>query len=403
MAHSISNGSNNRVMATDRCRRGRTHVASCATLWLGAMVFLPVSVLAADGPKLSGKTDSGIEYGLSGLMQYDLNRFHDEASSLPAYQADDAWRRAGLGFYIRKPGKFDVLVDYDLKADIWLDAYVRVETGIGSLRAGQLRTPVGLDDGATSSGATTFLERASPQAMVHEGRRIGVDWARSFDKKLLLNLAYFDGGDLDGANEGNTWAARAVYTPSQTDGKLLHFGLSGSRERRDLRTARVRVRQEASLGSTALVDSRTLRDVDAIDRYGAEFIWRSGPYAVQAEWLRIDARQDHVSDDVRGDGGYVQGSWMITGETRPYRRTGGLHNPTPSKSSGAVELALRYSDASIDAPLARYDRQDSWTVGLNWYLGKYTRLMTNYVHTHAEGPVGDTALDTLQVRAQLSF
>lgn len=359
-----------------------------------ALALSPASSFAADAPRapLSLRHD-GTDYGVAALLQYDFNRFHGD----DAPRDRDDWRRATVGLYARKTGVFDVVADYDFKAEAWLDAYARVETGVGAFRLGQFRTPVGLDDGGTSSGSTVFMERALPEAVVHQGRRLGLDWTRALGTRWLFNLGAYGGGDLGGLHEGRSLAGRAVFSPRNDDEELLHFGASASRERRDDRVARLRGKPEAALSDRYYLDSGALRDSEAIDRYGLEAIWRRGPWSLQGEWLGIAARRDAGLADGRAQGGYLQGSWMLSGETKPYKR-GALANPRPQRPGGAVELAARWSTLRIDAPATPLDRQSNWALGLNWYVGTHLKLMANYVDVDSRAARDP---DLIELRIQL--
>ncbi|NLE39072.1 MAG: porin, partial [Pirellulaceae bacterium] len=43
------------------------------------------------------------------------------------------------------------------------------------------------------------------------------------------------------------------------------------------------------------------------------------------------------------------------------------------------------------------------TIGLNWYLNPYTRVMFNYVHSTLEDDLGDGSLSIFQMRTQIDF
>lgn len=317
---------------------------------------------------------NGVDYGVSILGQYDAAFFEGENS--PSDRHD--WRRASIGVYARKSGRFDVVANYDVKARGWLDAYAQVETSIGAFRLGQFRTPVGMDDGSTSSASTVFLERALPESAVHQGRRMGLDWTHTQRARWIFNVGIYEGGDFNGNNEGRSLAARTVYSPRNDERVALHFGASASREERADRVARLRSKPEASLSDRYYVDSGALPGSRAIDRFGIEAIWRSGPLSLQSEWLAIAAQRGDGAEDGFAHGGYVQGSWMITGETKPYKR-GGLGNPVPLRSSGALEVAARWSELIVEDPATLLDRARHWTIGANWYVGKHLKLMGNYV------------------------
>jgi phosphate-selective porin OprO/OprP len=95
---------------------------------------------------------------------------------------------------------------------------------------------------------------------------------------------------------------------------------------------------------------------------------------------------------------YVFGSYFLTGEHRGYNRTRGSFDQVdvlrpvirsrndPRGGCGAVELAVRFSYFDMSSPNLPPDvngasartRLYEPTVGVNWYLNSYTRIMFNY-------------------------
>ncbi|GAB3104853.1 OprO/OprP family phosphate-selective porin [Lysobacter terrae] len=351
-----------------------------------------------------GKTESGVEYGLKAQFQYDLNEFGNDRLDNGTQRFEDAhdWRRREFGGFVRKPGVFELLLGYDFASDTWIDNYFKFNAGKAhEIRLGQMKTPVGLDEGATSSAATTFLERAAPANAIYEGRRIGADWTWTVDKHWRVNLGYFSGGDLNGFNEGHTAAGRVVFTPRNEEGDVLHFGLAASREQRDDDTARVRTRPEAGLTDVRLVDSGALAGADDIDRLGLEGAWQRGPWVAQAEWLTANVRREGTAD-YRAQGAYAQASWMLTGETKPYKGSA-FGNPKPARAAGAVELGLRYSTLDLDDGLVAGGTQHDWTLGASWYLTRYFKFQANYVRVDSDRRAVTLSPDVFEMRVQLSF
>lgn len=350
------------------------------------------------------KTDAGVEYGVRATIQYDTNHFSDD--TLPNGSARfgdlETWRRKETYLYARKNGVWELAAGYDFQAHLWVDAYFRLlNRKVGDFRLGQFKTPVGFEEGAIGSGSTTFLERALPVQAVNQGRRIGVDWTYENLPSWLLNAAWFSGGDLNGDNDGTTWAARAVYNPVKNDSTVVHLGAAASVEERDDEIARVRARPEANLTAIRLIDTGNLAGAERIRRVGLEGAWAQGPFSLQGEYLTIAAAR-RTARDFSGDGAYLSGSWVLTGESRPYK-SGGFGNVKPRHDYGAVEVALRYSTLDLNDGLVAGGRQHDWTLGANWYLGQHIKLQANYIRAFSDK--GALALDPkiTEVRAQIHF
>jgi phosphate-selective porin OprO/OprP len=387
------------------------------------------------------KTEDGYEYGFKGLYQYDINNFSGDtvnpATGKEILPDASAWRRKEFNFYGKTPWGVDFNIGYDFTVSgfksattgvhgQWIDNFVRYSNkDFGDFRLGQFKTPVGWEE-ASSSSATTFLERALPVQAANMGRRIGADWSYYGIPNWLLYAAYFSGGDLNGKNKGHGPAGRVVWNPvnrqpgagSREESNVIHLGIAASREGRDATTdgrgivsdpaARFRARPEANLLGTRLVDTGNLAFPGSIDRLGLEAAWIHGPLLVQGEYLTFSA-DPAGKPSYRGDGFYAQGSWVLTGESRPYKN-GSIGNVRPMNDYGAFEVALRYSLVDLnDAPVLGGKEHD-WTIGANWYLGQHLKFQANYIWAnstkHYGAPInGDAAVDprVFELRAQVYF
>ena len=350
------------------------------------------------------KTKSGIEFGTRATLQYDTNHFSDDTLPNGSARFEDleTWRRKEVYLYARKSGSWELAAGYDFQSKLWVDAYLRLfNKEIGDFRIGQIKTPVGFDEGAIGSGSTTFMERPLPVQAVNQGRRIGLDWTYEKIPGWLLNAGFFSGGDLNGDNDGTTWAARAVYNPVKTEDNVVHLGIAGSIEDRDDEVARIRARPEANLTAIRLIDTGNLGGTEQIRRFGLEGAWAQGPFSLQAEYLTIGAERRNAAD-FSGKGAYAYASWVLTGENRPYK-SGGFSNVKPKNSYGAIEAALRFSTLDLNDGLTRGGKQHDWTLGLNWYLGQHIKLQANYIRAFSDR--GNLSLDPkiTELRAQVYF
>jgi len=359
----------------------------------------------------------GTDLALVGVYRYDLNDFSDD--TLPTGRAafEDAHtnRRKELGLTLKKKGVYDAVVAYDYQARSWLDAFVRLQSkaflgrDAGAFRFGYSKTPVGFE-GVTSTKATSFLELSLPAQAIFEGRRTGIDWA--FERPTyVVNLGYYWGQDLLGDNDGTTLGGRVAWTPRKAEGDVLHLGVSASRERRDGTTdgrgvhrppsVTVSTPPEAGLTPVRLVGSGALSGAREVERSGLEALWIGGPWSLQGELLRENVARSG-RPDFTADGFYVFGSWVLTGEARPYAG-GNVGNLKPKGRWGAWELLLRYSRLDLDDGPVRGGREHDWTLGANWYLTSHFKFQANYVW--ASSDKGGLPLDPriFELRAQISF
>jgi len=187
-------------------------------------------------------------------------------------------------------------------------------------------------------------------------------------------------------DEGWNLTARGTYAPFIDPGRVLHFGASVWRhEPNDSSSAlRWRSKPESNVTGVFLVDTGTLTAVDDVLAGGLELAGVWGPLSLQGEYMSADVNRG-AARDARFDGGYVQASWFLTGESRPYKVAEGIFDRvTPNASVGlggigAWELAARLSTIDLTDAGIVGGRQDDVTLALNWYLAPNLRLMLDYV------------------------
>ena len=362
--------------------------------------------------------DDGTDIGLVGVYRYDLNDFSHDTLPNGKDQFVDSHtnRRKELGLTLKKKGVYDAIVDYEYQGHTWLDTFLRLQTkaffgaDYGAVRFGYSKTPVAFE-GVTPTKADSFLELSLPAQAIFEGRRTGIDWA--FERRAyIVNLGYYRGQDLLGDNDGTTLAGRVAWTPRKGDGDVLHLGVSASHEHRQSTTdgrgiehapsARASTPPEAGLTPVRLIDSGTLAKADGVERRGIEGLWIRGPWSVQGEVLHETVSRYGGNPDFDAHGAYVFGSWVLTGESRPYAN-GNVNNIKPKGPWGALELLLRYSELDLNSAPVRGGKEHDWTLGANWYLTEHFKLQANYIR--ATSDKGNLAIDPriFEVRAQIYF
>jgi phosphate-selective porin OprO/OprP len=118
---------------------------------------------------------------------------------------------------------------------------------------------------------------------------------------------------------------------------------------------------------------------------------------VQGEYaqLRPDIAPGFVGANPTYNGWYVEGSWYLTGETRTYKEgefgRPKVKRPVYEGGPGAWQLAAKYdvldlSDkATIIATCVTCGDQNTWLIGVNWWLNDYTRVTFNYNESSING------------------
>ncbi|ALN87159.1 phosphate-selective porin O and P family protein [Lysobacter capsici] len=401
------------MIRIDRLALALSAAILAATLPCGARAAnfddWPTKYSFADGTEISGTAN----------VAYDVVDFSGDngyGTAATALSDDGHFRRREFGVNLKKKDVYDFTAVFDFEAKVWLDVALRMETkalfgaDYGKLRVGYFKTPVSMESVAASRSGSMIELSAASQA-IYQARRTGVEWSME-QPRYAVSAAYFFGHDLQGDNPGTTAAGRAVWTPVKDKDHVVHLGLTASVENphgfTDGRGAyfgpstRFRARPMSGLTAVRLVDSGSLRNTDKVLRNGLEALWIDGPWSVQAEYLRATAQRENGARDFTADGYYVTGSWVLTGETRPYTGNN-VANIKPAHGYGAVELLARYGELDLDDGGIAGGRQRDLTLGVNWYLTTHFKFQANWVQVKADKGLLSGDPDVMEVRAQLQF
>ena len=392
---------------------------AAAMLLTGWSVAIADTTVKHTGP-LKWETNEGeFKLQVGGRIMADA-AFYDEDNVDLDGENGTEFRRARLFVAGTMFHDWDWKAQYDFagnEAEI-KDAYIRY-TGFGpaKITVGQFKQPFSLEE-LTSSKYITFMERSMATNAFSTSRRIGLGangagenwtWAASVYGREV-------GDDTDG-DEGYVAGARLTWAPWNEKTKVLHLGGSAAWEDPNDNDVRFRARPESHITSTRMVDTGNFPDPDTFTKYGVEAATVLGPFSLQGEYMLVQAQDDTSGiSDPDFEGGYVYGSWFLTGESRNYKKGKfgrvSPKNPVGKGGIGAWELAARYSTIDLDDGDFKGGEEDNITVGLNWYANKYVRFMANYVMTDTDPTsqriqddqgVDDDELSVFQLRAQIDF
>jgi len=286
---------------------------------------------------------------------------------------------------------------------------------VGNVKLGIFTAPFSLAE-VTSSDYRTFLEVAAPVDAFATGTKAGVGVSDgTADQRLTWSLGWFadaqrvDVGDLSGSL--SRLVGRVTWLPvrQEEDGRprLLHLGLNVSQVT-VTDTLRYRASPESNQ-APALVDTGEIDARTAVP-FGPEVAVELGPLTMQAEFLGSVVDTSALGTRFFG-GGYVEASWLLTGESRPYDtatgKFGALVPKRPASlspwSPGAWEAGLRYSHVDLDSGAVRGGRMDVVMTGLNWHWSRYVRWMIEYgfADVARDAGSGGGQLHIFQMRMQL--
>lgn len=385
--------------------------------------------------------DGRFSLGIKAIAQYDTAYYMQSASALrlaaangPDLSSGSNFRRVQLGIQGTLFGDWSYNFNYDFAGAGGTETPGHIQSvyveydGLKpfAFRIGAFPPSAGLED-QTGSPDTIFLERNSPSDVARNiAGGDGRDAAAIFyvTDRFYGSIAYTgnkvqDSGFFD--EQQAVMGRLAALAWSDDDAKLV-LSVNGTRVFRvgDTQAGPTATRPitlsdppEITVDSTGakLVSTGSL-DASSVSEWGVE---------AGAQWRSLYGQAGYfgyaVDQRLAGaptfdfDGWYVQGTWVLTGESRVYKSSSAsFSNPVPripfsfsGGGWGAWELAARYSDLNLnDNPGAvgvelpviggfaqglRGGDQRAETIGINWYPNSLLKFAFNFQHVNV-GRIG---------------
>jgi len=183
-------------------------------------------------------------------------------------------------------------------------------------------------------------------------RNVGISLSNTaFKKRMTYTSGWFNdwwvhGKDFDSA--GNHFASRVtgLISINEDGSRYLHVGASARYAGADLGVVRLRGKPENNV-ATNYVDTGNIPASNQKE-FALEALWTRDAYSILTEYVRSQVNATQVANP-SFYGFYITGSWIITGEHRPYdRNVGFARRVIPRRRFGAVELAARYSRLDLN-------------------------------------------------------
>lgn len=405
----------------------------------------------ANGRPTFSTADGATTLSIRTLLQYDMSYFMQSGRSASGTDlvSGTNFRRARIGLDGKLFGDWFYSFLYDMgstgtEVAKLADAYIQYD-GFAPfhIRTGSFVSPQGIED-QTGSGDLMFLERAATTDLARgltggDGRKNYLNiFAQGTDYYASLTWSGGKNADPLTFDQQQALVARLsgrIYKDRDTN---VIVSANGSRVFKIADTA------ASPAGPSAItfqnspentVDGTRLISTGAINArrahiFGLESAANHRNFYVQGGYYGYGiTRRASMLSNPHFDGWYVQGSWVMTGESRPYvAATSTFGSPRAAhpfnfngEGLGAWELTARYSVLDLDykagiAGLAaspdavRGGRQDGLTVGINWYPISMVRFLFDYQHLNIDhiAPTAPFAqigqkVDIATARAQLAF
>jgi phosphate-selective porin OprO/OprP len=202
-------------------------------------------------------------------------------------------------------------------------------------------------------------------------RNVGVRMSHVFGAAKSATLSY--GAYNDNWDPGSTtnrgWDITARATGLVWDDpehkRYMHVGFSYRHAASSQGTLLYRGRAETNVGDY-YVDTGNV-SADSANHYGFEGLLNIGGFSLLGEYIVADL-DTPSGDDPQLTGFYLTGSFVLTGESRPYdRNVGYARRVIPVGFWGAPELVMRYAHVDLDDKQVAGGSYDRLSFGFNWW------------------------------------
>ncbi len=399
---------------------------------------LDLKVKWKGAPQLSS-TDGKFKFKVRGRLMGDINSIDQDQAITGEKDINGVelrHARIGVEGVVAYDWKYTFEVDFASTGSEIKDAYIGY-TGFSDfldleILAGNFKVLNSLE-GTTSSRVITFME--------------GAAFIGAFGIRRYIGVAAHVGGDqwsaqtsYTGAQAGSqetffddpqTWAIRGTLAPVLTDNAVVHLGASyrnrnaGTSE--DSGSADL-FRYRARAANLHLADRFIAipNFAESDDLWGLEGAVVLGRWSVQGEYSELTANSASTVANVSPtyNGYYVEASVFLTDDMRNYDPNPGefkrvkVSNPVGGGGWGAWQLAGRYDVLNLSDGASVFNNstaraaeectdcgdQETWLIGLNWWMTNYTAIKFNVTQSEISGGANDGAEITgFGMRAQIDW
>ena len=392
-----------------------------------------VSATASSKDGFSIKSADGkFAVRLKGLVQAD-GRFFLSDRSVPVTNTFFIRRaRPILEATVGKYLEFRVQPDFGQGATVLFDAYTDVKIAPAfAVRAGKFKPAVDLERYQSASDIV-FAERALATNLA-PNRDVGLQLSGDLGSGAFTwQAGVFNGvpdlGNGDGdVSDAKDFAGRVFFQPFKT-GTLggLGVGVAGTTglERGTAAAPALASYRTPGQQTWFRYASSTTTPANNVfangrrARLAPQAYLYTGPLGLHAEYIQswqAVSRAGAATVKLKHTAWQTTGSFFLTGEKNSFKSAAPKKAFDPKAGSfGALELAARYSELSIDdatfptfaSAASTPSKAKAWAVGVNWYLARAIKVVVDYEHTTFTGGTvaGDREAENFVVtRVQHSF
>ncbi|HEY8152944.1 MAG TPA: porin [Myxococcota bacterium] len=384
----------------------------------------PIVGAGKDGFFLRSPDGKAFQLRLRGYVQADTRWFeHGDSAGNDTF----ALRRVRPIFEgtLLENIDFRIMPDFAGGSPTLFDAYINLKyLPEAQLQIGKFKSPIGLER-LQSATANTFVERGLPTFLVPT-RDLGVQvWSDLREGMFSYAIGAFNGArdsgnadlnDID-TNDAKDVAARVFTQPFlETNWEALRgfgigmgfsYGNENNQAAPSFRLAYDSGNFFAYRGATTGVGALPAVQADGAHlRLAPQGTWYWGPFGLLWEYTLSRQRLERGAGNrvtAANQSWQVAASYVLTGENATFKGVVPRADFAIDGSGwGAFELAARYGQLRIDHdvfpfyadPAVAARGLDQWTIGANWYLNRWLRIVLNFENNTFNGgaaPVGTDA------------
>lgn len=312
------------------------------------------------------------------------------------------------------------LVDFDKAYLNYRDAFLSFQTNV---KVGQLKPllPIEME---SSSNDLLFLERslANTAFFSTTNRALGIIVETSACDLFTIGAIIFQPrqNDTEKLNNvdsiNNYWVAaksdrlgealKINFSPIHKERMAVHFGINLRHQALNSSFRGIEVIQnrlfstppEARARNTAeLITTGSQIRAKAYHHGIIEAASIIGPVTLMGEYhtvemLRVPRLARADIGNIRFKAWYIQGGYVLTGESRVYDFAAGtIGTVKPESACGAWEVTTRLSSVNLNDKNVYGGREENFSLGLCWYINQNIRILTNYIkariHPAISGPI----------------
>jgi phosphate-selective porin OprO and OprP len=213
-------------------------------------------------------------------------------------------------------------------------------------------------------------------------RNVGIRYLDNFlNDRMAFSVGVFNDwfqSDRSFKNSGTQVSARLTGLPieSENEREFLHLAVAFRHLGADDGQLRYKGRPESNVIDN-YVDTGNFRGKYA-NQLALEALYGHGPFSVLTEYVHA-----WVASTEKGNpqfsGFYVTGSYVLTGENRPYdKKVGYARRIIPKSRWGAIELVGRFGYVDLDDTMIKGGKMKTWYTGVNWWQSRQWKFGVGY-------------------------